>query len=204
MRMGILGGTFDPVHYGHLLMAESCREELRLDQIRFIPARQPPHKPGRLISPQFDRAEMLRLAISAYPEFTMDCREFDREGPSFTVDTLAELSIQFPEAQLYLIIGADSLQDLLTWRQPDRIAEIAKLVVCNRPGYALPDRRQAIQWTGPEIGNTVEFVRMPGTDVSATELRDRTSHHRSLRFLTPPAVEEYIRTNALYQRSTDQ
>ncbi|MEZ6041751.1 MAG: nicotinate-nucleotide adenylyltransferase [Planctomycetaceae bacterium] len=204
MRMGILGGTFDPVHYGHLLMAESCREELRLDQIRFIPARQPPHKPGRLISPQSDRAEMLRLAISAYPEFTMDCREFDREGPSFTVDTLAELSIQFPEAQLYLIIGADSLQDLLTWRQPDRIAEIAQLVVCNRPGYALPDRRQAIQWTGPEIGNTVEFVRMPGTDVSATELRDRTSHHRSLRFLTPPAVEEYIRTNALYQRSTDQ
>lgn len=204
MRMGILGGTFDPVHYGHLLMAEICREQLNLDQVKFIPAGQPPHKPGRRISDGHARADMLQLAVSGYPEFVIDRRELKRTGPSFTVDTLTELRAETElktdqsDTQLFFLIGADSLRDLPTWREPDSISQLATIVVCNRPGLPLPTFEQSVSWVGEQIASRLMFVQMPGTDLSATNMRQRIQDGKSLRFMTPRAVEAFIKQHRLY------
>jgi len=198
MRIGVFGGTFDPVHYGHLLVAETCREELRLDEVRFIPAAVPPHKLGERITDGHARADMLKLAVSGYAEFVVDRRELKRTGPSFTVDTLSELQTEFPAAEIFFLMGADSLRDLLTWRNPARIAQLATLVVCNRPGLPPIQPFQTVDWVGEEIASRVISVQIPGTDLSATELRDRARLGRSLRFRTPRAVEAYIEQNAIY------
>ena len=204
MRMGILGGTFDPVHYGHLLMAEICREPLNLDQAKFTPAGQPPHKPGRRISDGHARADMLQLAVSGYPEFVIDRRELKRTGPSFTVDTLTELRAETElktdqsDTQLFFLIGADSLRDLPTWREPDSISQLATIVVCNRPGLPLPTFEQSVSWVGEQIASRLMFVQMPGTDLSATNMRQRIQDGKSLRFMTPRAVEAFIKQHRLY------
>jgi nicotinate-nucleotide adenylyltransferase len=198
MRLGIYGGTFDPVHYGHLVLAETCREQLKLDEVRFVPAATPPHKANHKISDGHARADMLGLAVSGYPEFVVDRRELKRKGPSYTVDTLAEFKAEFPEAALYFLAGADSLRDLLTWREPERITQLATLVTCNRHGLPALDRDQIATWIGPELAGRIETVQIPGTDISASELRDRVHSGRSVRFLTPRAVEAFIIEHKLY------
>lgn len=199
MRLGILGGTFDPVHFGHLLMAETCRTDLQLDQVRFIPARNPPHKPGKTVTDGNARADMLSFAISGYPEFVVDRRELKRAGPSFTVDTLREIRIEQPNAELFFLMGADSLRDLPTWRAPDEISQLATIAVGNRPGLPAPSREQIIGWVGERIAVRVISVAMCGTDLSGTNLRDRVHRGLGLRFMTPRAVEAYIIQNGLYR-----
>lgn len=199
MRLGILGGTFDPVHYGHLLMAEICRQELQLDQVRLIPAGNPPHKPETPISEGTQRATMLTLAVAGCPEFVVDRRELLRQGPSWTVLTLSELRKEYPTAELYFLMGADSLRDIPTWREPERIAELATLVACNRPGLPLPTVAQAREWTSDTIASRVHFVQIPGIDLSATQLRERVRRGLGLRFMTPRAVAAYIEQHALYR-----
>lgn len=199
MRMGILGGTFDPVHYGHLQLAETCRQQLQLDQVRLIPAGLPPHKTGARIADGHARADMLKLAVSGYPEFVVDRREIRRQGPSFTVDTLEEIAAEFPEAELFFLMGADSLRDVPGWRQPERIAELATLVAVNRPGLQLPDHDQLSQWVGAALADRIRLVSMPGCDISATDLRRRIAERQGLRFLTPRAVEAFIDQHGLYR-----
>ncbi|MBC7965160.1 MAG: nicotinate-nucleotide adenylyltransferase [Fuerstia sp.] len=203
MRLGIFGGTFDPVHYGHLLLAETCREQLKLDEVRFVPAAAPPHKVHHHITDGHARADMLSLAVSGYPEFVVDRRELKRKGPSFTVDTLAEFAAELPEAELYFLVGADSLRDLLAWREPERITRLATLVACNRPGLPELQRAQVVEWVGPEIADRILTIQMPGTDISASEMRDRVRNEKSLRFLTPRAVETYVFEHGLYGRSSE-
>jgi nicotinate-nucleotide adenylyltransferase len=199
MRLGILGGTFDPVHFGHLLLAETCRQQLGLSQVRLIPAGQPPHKPQQRITDGHARADMLSFAVAGYPEFIVDRREIRRNGPSWTVETLTELHSEFPDAELFFLMGADSVQSILTWREPQRIAELAWIVACNRPGCEpLTDEEIARDFdTG--IAKRIVNVSIPGTDLSATELRDRVRHGLGLRFMTPRAVEAYIDQNGLYR-----
>jgi len=198
MRLGIFGGTFDPVHYGHLLLAETCREQLKLDQVRIVPAATPPHKLDHQISDGHARADMLSLAVSGYPEFVIDRRELKRKGPSFTVDTLTEYAAEFPGAELFFLVGADSLRDLLTWREPERISKLATVVACNRTGLPALRDEQIVKWVGPEIAARILTVQMPGTDISATSLRERIQSGRSLRFLTPRAVETFVIEHGLY------
>lgn len=198
MRIGILGGTFDPVHYGHLMMAEICREQLQLDQVRLIPAGDPPHKPDQKITDAHARADMLQLAVSGCPEFVVDRREIRRSGPSFTVDTLREFRKQQPDDELFLIIGADSLEQLLTWKSPEDIAQLACIVVVNRPTQPELTTAKITQWVGPDIAAHVQAVTMPGSDLSASWLRERLAAGKSLRFLTPKAVEVFIRQHSLY------
>jgi nicotinate-nucleotide adenylyltransferase len=142
---------------------------------------------------------MLMLAVSGYPEFVVDRRELKRSGPSFTVDTLRELKTQFPDDDLFLLMGADSLRDLLTWHEPEEIARLATIVACNRPGVAEITSSQIVEWVGQEIAARVLSLIMPGTDLSATELRQRIADGRSLRFLTPRAVEAFIFQHGLYR-----
>jgi len=204
MRLGIFGGTFDPIHYGHLLLAETCRQELNLDQVRYVPANTPPHKQGHPITDGRARADMLSLAVSGYPEFIVDRRELKRCGPSFTVDTLAEFRSEFPDANLFLLLGADSLRDLLTWREPERIAHLATLVACNRPGVDTLSVSQVVEWVGSEIAQRVLTVKMPGTDISASEMRAHVRDGRGLRFLTPRAVESFVMQHGLYVREASR
>lgn len=198
MRLGLLGGTFDPVHYGHLLMAESCRETLHLDHVRFLPAAVSPHKTDRPAVDGHARADMIQLAIAGCREFSVDRRELRRTGPSFTVDTLREIRKEQPEASLYLLMGADSLKDFLSWKEPTEIAGLATIAVCNRPGQMHPSREQIIAWVGPEIAEHVQTVQMPGVDISASEIRARALAGKSLRFLTPKAVEAFLDQHQLY------
>jgi len=203
MRIGIFGGTFDPVHYGHLLLAETCREQLRLDEIRFVPAATPPHKLHHEISDGKVRADMLALAVAGYREFVVDHRELKRKGPSYTVDTLQEFTVEFPGAELYFLTGADSLRDFLSWREPERIIRLATLVCCNRPGLPKLQDAQVEKWVGPEIADRILTLQMPGTDISGSEMRDRVRNGRSLRFLTPRAVEVFVIEHGLYRQNEE-
>jgi nicotinate-nucleotide adenylyltransferase len=198
MRLGILGGTFDPIHYGHLLLAETCREQLNLTEVRLLPAGAPPHKTGKGITDGHTRADMAQLAISGYPEYRVDRREIRRDGPSFTVDTLTDFRAEFPEAELFFLLGADSLRDMPMWKQPERILELATVVAVNRPGLAIPSPQQVIDWVGDDFARQITVLSMPGTDLSATALRQRVAKGRNLRFMTPRAVEMFIIQHQIY------
>ena len=137
MRIGIFGGTFDPVHQGHLILAEQCREQARLDQVWFVPAARPPHKQEQPVTPFPQRLEMLALAVAGQPAFRVEPLEQDRPGPSYTADTLQEIQRLQPEAALELIVGSDVLHDLPHWHEPERIVSLAGLLIVARPGWPI-------------------------------------------------------------------
>ncbi|MGE3313535.1 MAG: nicotinate-nucleotide adenylyltransferase [Planctomycetaceae bacterium] len=203
MRLGLFGGTFDPVHLGHLVLAECCREQCVLDQIWFLPAGDPPHKPGKSISPGKTRAEMLEFAIAGHPQFAVNRMELEREGKSFTFETLGRLQKEEPGRELFFLIGADSLADLPTWREPRRILELATIVAVNRGDRPLPDidsiaQRIAGKSDVAAVRDRLRVVTMPGVDISSTEIRARVRTGQSIRFLVPRAVEMYIAEHKLY------
>lgn len=199
MRLGLYGGTFDPVHYGHLVLAEQCREQCDLDQVWLIPSHQSPHKTGATTSPGRARLEMLRLATAGAPDFVVSDLEIRRGGVSFTVDTLQQLHDEDPSRELFFLIGADSLYDLPTWREPQRIAELATIVAVNRGDRPLPDAANLHATLGQSLAQRVKLVTMPGIDLSGSNIRRRVHAGRSIRFLTPRAVEMYISQHGLYR-----
>ncbi|MFM7072502.1 MAG: nicotinate-nucleotide adenylyltransferase [Planctomycetota bacterium] len=201
MRLGIYGGSFDPVHYGHLLLAESCREQCQLDEVWFLPAGSPPHKlTGRLAAAR-DRVAMLRLAIGGHPAFRVDTREIDRGGVSFTVDTLEELRSERPGDELFLLLGADALADLPTWRAPSRIADLAVLVTVRRAGAAAADLSRVAATIGPVAYARLlaHQVEMPQVDFASRDLRARLAAGKSIRYRTPRPVERYLEETGLYR-----
>jgi len=201
MRLGIFGGSFDPVHYGHLLLAECCREALALDEVWLVPAAQPPHKQDRRLAPGKARLEMLELALADHDQIQPSAVELSRGGVSYTVDTLEAIRQQRPEAELFLLLGADSLRDLPNWRQPQRILELAVPAAVRRSGSPELDYGVLAGLVPPAQLESIRQlqVEMPLIDLSSTELRRRARLGLSLRFRTPRAVEEYIRTHGLYR-----
>jgi nicotinate-nucleotide adenylyltransferase len=200
MRLGIYGGSFDPVHYGHLLLAECCRESLRLDEVWLIPAAVPPHKQDRQRASGKARLEMLELALSGHEQLRTSSLEIDRGGVSYTVETLAAIHQQQPAAVLFLLMGGDSRQDLPTWREPDRICELALPAVVCRGGAAAPDFSILASLVPAERLEQIKAaqVRMPLIELSSTDLRERAAAGHSLRYRTPRAVEKYIEAQRLY------
>jgi nicotinate-nucleotide adenylyltransferase len=203
MRIGVFGGTFDPVHLGHLLLAEACREQAGLDRVIFIPAGIPPHKQGRELTPGNDRAEMLEFAIAGHPEFTVDRSEIKRSGPSYTVDTLRALRHNQPADEFCLLMGADSLAEFHLWKDPREIASLASLVVVNRGSQAPPDLASLIPQLGESAVSQIQIVTMPAIEISASDIRQRAQQGRSLRYLVPRAVERYILEHKLYQSGSN-
>jgi nicotinate-nucleotide adenylyltransferase len=203
MRIGVFGGTFDPVHYGHLLAAECCREQCRLDQVWFLPAAVPPHKQHTDMASSEHRLAMLQLAIGGHEPFVLSRLEIDRGGLSYTVDTLASLVEQQPAAEWYFLMGSDSLADLPGWREPARICELATIVVVVRPSAPPPDFAPlAGMVSAARLQHMREHVvRMPLVDLSSREIRRCVAEGRSIRFRTPRAVEKYIETHGLYRSS---
>jgi nicotinate-nucleotide adenylyltransferase len=201
MRLGIFGGSFNPVHYGHLLLAETCREQARLDQVWFVPNFLSPLKQDQPPAPPKQRLEMLQLAIGGHEAFHLSTIELDRGGVSYTVDTLAEITKQRPDAELFFLLGADSLVDFPRWREPQRICELATPLVVRRHGSPEPHYEMLAPLLPPVRLATVRqlTVDMPIIELSSTDLRRRAAAGQSLRYRTPRAVEKYIETHGLYR-----
>ena len=201
MRLGIFGGTFDPVHFGHLALAEECLAAANLDELWLVPAASPPHKGGKKLSRFDQRKEMLELAIAGNEKFKVEPMEADRPGPSFTIDTLLEIHKRKPDDELFLIIGGDSALEFSTWKDPDKIASLATLVVRIRPGFIMPTEQEFISQLGKELGVHPKVVFVSGPpylDVSSSLLKERVSNNKSVRYLLPRAVEIYIQQKKLY------
>lgn len=195
MKRGILGGTFDPVHLGHLLLAETAREALQLDRVTFVPAAEPWRKAARSVSPAEHRLAMVRLAIAGNEGFDVSTIEIDRGGPSYTVDTLAELRNTGDD--LYLILGGDALADLPHWRHASDIPRHAHIVAAERPGVDEPSIRAAAAGVRG-MAERLIVLPMPLIDISATDIRRRGRVGLSLRYRTPEPVMRYIGEHALY------
>ncbi|MBI3982402.1 MAG: nicotinate-nucleotide adenylyltransferase [Gemmatimonadetes bacterium] len=187
MRIGVLGGSFDPVHLGHLVAAEGARDCLELDQVRFVPAGHQPLKGGRHVASAAHRAAMLDAAVADHAAFVVDRRELDRPGPSYSVETLRSLRADLPHDQLFFIVGSDAARDLGAWYDADALPALARLVVVTRPGAT------------PEPGPASSVVTIPGIDISATMVREMVRRGASIRYLVPRGVEDYIRAHGLYR-----
>ena len=201
MRLGLYGGSFDPVHYGHLLLAECCREELRLDAVWFLPAAISPFKKEQSQTGAKHRVEMLKLALAGHEAMNVSTLEIDRGGVSYTVDTLNEIHQQQPEAELFFLMGADSLLELPTWREPARICQLAIPVVAARANHSAVDYDVLRGVVSPERLEAIRShqVTVPLIDLSSTDLRRRVAEGKSIRYRTPRAVEKYIETHGLYR-----
>jgi nicotinate-nucleotide adenylyltransferase len=190
VRIAVFGGSFDPVHLGHLIVAAEAHRALGLDRVRLIPAGRHPFKDAERPAPAADRLAMLRLAVADDGRFVVDDRELRRPGPSYTVDTLRELRSEHPEDALSLLVGADAAHDLAAWREASAIPELAEVVVLTRPGVVPP--RHAI------VGRVLE---VPAIDISASLVRDRCRRGESVRYLVPEAVARYIAERRLYREA---
>ena len=201
MRLGIFGGTFDPVHYGHLLLAEQCREQCRLDRVWFVPAAVPPHKAERTLTPATKRIEMLKLAIAGHEAFEVSTLEIERGGLSYTLDTLLAIRGQQPDAELFFLMGADSLRDLPTWWEPARICQLATPVVVCRRGAPEPNLGVLTPLVSAERLQEIRGcqVQMPVVEFSSTAIRQAVAAGSSVRYQTSRAVEKYIETQGLYR-----
>jgi nicotinate-nucleotide adenylyltransferase len=195
---GVFGGTFDPIHLAHLAVAEAARDAFGLRRVLFIPAAQPPHKPGRDISPVEDRLAMVEAAVEGNPAFEISRLEIERSGPSYTVDTLTALCEAAPGDRLALILSAESYSEFGSWHEPRRILDLAALIVAPRVGYADADP-DLIARQFPEARATVAFMDGPRIRLSASEIRQRAADGRSVRYLVPDAVAAYIGDHDLYQ-----
>ncbi|HSH46712.1 MAG TPA: nicotinate-nucleotide adenylyltransferase [Longimicrobiales bacterium] len=191
MKLGIYGGTFDPPHLGHLVVAQEALHQLGLDRLLFVPAAVPPHKRDRGITDGRIRLEMLRAAVAGVPGFEVSELELERDGPSYTADTLRQLGEAHPGAGLYLVLGADQANELHTWREPDVIHKLARLVVFRRAGEH-PEIR-------PGDGEPPLEIEVPRLDLSSTIIRRRVRDREPIRFLVPDAVREVVERQGLYR-----
>jgi nicotinate-nucleotide adenylyltransferase len=199
MHIGVLGGTFDPPHYGHFVLAEWARDQLSLERVLWVPAASPPHKVGLAVTPVEHRLAMLELALAEAdnPAFEVSLVDMQRPGPHYTADMLELLAADFPGAHLFFLIGADSLCNLPTWRDPDRLIRQAKLVVMPRLGVAcnLDELDAAIRG----LRDRLVFLDAPVLDIAAHRIREWVACGRSVRYLLPAGVESYVREHNLYQ-----
>lgn len=194
--IGLLGGSFDPIHIGHLIMAENAMEQLKLDRILFAPAGNPPHKLGQSLTSISDRMEMVHKAIAGQPGFICSDIDSDPDEPSFTWLLLERLHEQEPGAEITFIMGGDSLRDFKTWSRPDRILELARLAVVERPGHPFTND----DWRSmPSFRERLSFVESPMCSVSSTEIRDRVRAGSSIRYLVPDPVRRFVERHGLYR-----
>lgn len=190
LKIGIFGGTFDPLHIGHLIAAERVYDELKLDQIWFLVSHIPPHKLDHPPTAAEDRAEMVRRSISPYPQFRLCLAELEREGPSYTMETMEQLMGEYPNHAFYFIMGADMVDYLPKWHRFEELVEKVRIVALQRPGFRLPEH---VTWA-----EKITFVPMPQLEISSSDIRRFLAEGKSIRFLVPDPVERYIREKGLY------
>ena len=192
-RAGIFGGTFNPIHTGHLIIAEEIREKLRLERLVFVPARSPPHKKDPTIVSPHHRYQMISLAINSNSHFEVSDVEMNRHGRSYTVDTLEAFRSIYPkETELLFIMGLDQALEIPTWKDPDRLFSLAEIAVVSRPGYSADGFRE-------EIRKRVHWFQGRSIDISSTQIREKVRRGESIKYLVPKPVENYIYKNGLYR-----
>ncbi len=198
MRIGVFGGTFDPIHIGHLVSAEEAWWELELERVLFIPAGLPPHKLDHAMSPVEHRLAMVELAIASNPHFAVSRVDIDRFGPCYTVDTIELLRDEWgPGVEIYFIMGSDSLLDILTWYNPRRLIRLCRFAVVSRPDYQVDlDELDALL---PGVASRVQMLNAPELAISATDIQRRVREGLSIKYQVPEAVEDYIYQHKLYQ-----
>ncbi len=199
-RLGIMGGTFDPIHYGHLVTAEEARVQFGLEQVVFVPNRHPPHKDPRDVTDPEHRYLMTFLATATNPSFTVSRMEIEREGPSYTIDTIAEFRRRNPDPALYYITGADAILQILRgeWEESPRLLAMCDFIAATRPGFVLDhDAVRANNVTGRRVDN-IHFMEIPALAISSTDIRRRVAGGRPIKYLLPEPVESYITQHGLY------
>lgn len=201
MRIGVFGGSFDPVHWGHLILAEQCREQARLDEVWLVPSAHHPFKSDRTVTPFERRVAMLKLAITDVPQFSICEIERELMPPSYTANTLDALAERHPNVKWSFLLGSDALEEMPTWHEPGRIVDRADLVVMARPGTAVPSREELQNQLSLKRSATLrlQVIDVPLIDLSSRDIRRRVSEGRSIRFMTPRAVENLIHADRLYQ-----
>ncbi len=199
LKLGLFGGSFDPIHYGHLLLAESARDQLNLDRVIFLPLGEPPHhKDIRSLSD--DRFNTTVLAIQDYPEFEASRYEIDKKGVSYSVDTLRHYRTLFPNDEVFWIVSSETFNDFPNWRSPAEICRLASLVIARRAGYPEPNFESFTSFCDPKTIEVFkrQVIDFPFLEISSTLLRQRVRKGRSIRFLTPNPVVEYINKHRMY------
>jgi nicotinate-nucleotide adenylyltransferase len=191
-RIGVMGGTFDPIHHGHLVAGEEARHALALDRVLFVPTGDPWQKSDAPVSPAGDRLEMVRLAIEDNDAFDTSRVDVDRGGPTYTVDTLNALRRHYPGAELFFITGADAILEILTWKDPQEVLGLAMFVAVTRPGHDLA----GLESLG--VHDRVVVLEIPALAISSTDIRERVAGRRPIRYLVPPQVARYISDHGLY------
>ena len=196
-RIGVIGGTFDPIHYGHLAAAEEARVRMNLERVLFAVAGTPTHKLDEEVTPVEHRLAMVGIAIASNSYFEISRVDADRPGPSYTVDTISILQEQWgQETDIYFIMGLDSLVELATWHQPQQLIQLCRLVVARRPGFEID--MAGLVATVPGISSRMEIIDMPEVDISASELQQRVVEGLPIKYQVPEEVERYIREHELY------
>jgi len=198
MRVGVFGGTFDPIHIGHLVSAEEAWVELKLERVVFVPAGLPPHKLDHVMSPVEHRLAMVELAIASNPHFAVSRVDIDRFGPCYTVDTIELLRDEWgPGVEIYFIMGSDSLLDILTWHNPRRLIRLCRFAVVSRPGYQVDfDELDTLL---PGLASRIQMLNAPELAISSTDIQRRVREGLSIKYQVPEAVEDYIYQHKLYQ-----
>ena len=190
-KLGILGGTFDPIHMGHLVLAEQAREQFQLEQIIFIPSASPPHKTEQELSLAIHRFEMTKLALEGNRYFSVSDIELKRKGLSYTIETLRELKGLYKDSEIYFLTGSDVLEEITTWKDPEEIYKLARIVIAVRPGFDKFDPEN-------HFAKKSVIVRITGVDISSTQIREKVRNGESIKYLVPSKVEEYIKKKNLY------
>jgi nicotinate-nucleotide adenylyltransferase len=194
-RLGVMGGTFDPIHYGHLVTAEEALVQFSLDSVLFVPTGAPWMKEGRDVSAPEDRYLMTVIATASNPRFSVSRIEIDRRGPTYTVDTLRTLAAENPDAELSFITGADAMLEILHWKEPQELFELAHFIAATRPGYDLA----VFQQEAPSHNPGVSVMPIPALAISSTDIRARVAEGRPIQYLVPEGVEYYIEKVWLYR-----
>ncbi|MCL6451823.1 MAG: nicotinate-nucleotide adenylyltransferase [Acetobacteraceae bacterium] len=198
--LGIMGGTFDPIHYGHLVTAEVARHAFGLEQVVFVPSRRPPHKEGQKVTDPEHRYLMTVLATIDNPAFRVSRVEVERPGNSYTVDTVREFRRAVrPQTELFFITGADAIMEILTWREPKELLGMCRFIAATRPGYPLEALMSLIRTLNQGSGCRVEPLEVPALAISSSDIRRRVARGEPIRYLVPGAVENYIIKNGLYR-----
>jgi nicotinate-nucleotide adenylyltransferase len=196
VRLGVFGGSFDPIHYGHLRTAEEARVQAGLDKVLFVPNHVSPFKLNRAVTPGAMRKQMVELAIASNPAFALDGRELDRPPPSYTLHTLQEIAGENPHTELFFLTGTDAVRDLPKWYEPEQVLALARFLAVARPGV---NRAEVLEALPDFWEKRIDFVQVPHLDISSSFLRTRIGANQSVRYLLPPSVEKFIAEQGLYK-----
>ncbi len=197
-RYGILGGTFDPIHNGHLFIAQTAMEELQLDKIMFIPNRVSPHKTTEKVTEAYQRLIMAEIAVIDHDKFCVSSMEINRKGPSYTIDTIQELVKENPNTDFYFITGTDVFMELDTWKNHELLLKLIKFVVVTRSGFSYIDLDQKIKYLKEKYDGDIVKIKIPSLEISSTDIRNRVEMGRFIKYLVPDGVKNYIIKHKLY------